>query len=361
VIRRGRHDAHVVLGQEAPVARVPQPHKPRSEELLKYLITGATGFMGPHLVARLRQADHECRCLVRRTSNAEVIRALGAELVEGDVTRAETLDGLADGVDRVLNLATLGHMSNFTVTEEMFEAINVTGALNVMREARRAGVPRVLHCSSVAAMGICDEIPASEESRCKPHHPYGRSKLKAEEEIRALVAREGLPAVIVRFSMVYGPGDPRDILKLTRLARKGLFPKIGARPKLTPLIHVQDAVEGALLAIEKGRIGETYLITNRASIPFDDLRRIMQAALGIRRLPLYVPEWAALSASAFIEKCFGLIGKSPPVARKNIESTLADRAFSIAKAQRELGFTPQIDARTGLADTVRWYRERGWV
>jgi nucleoside-diphosphate-sugar epimerase len=328
---------------------------------LKYLITGATGFMGPHLIARLRQEKHACRCLVRPSSRTDAIRALGAELVEGDITRPETIQGIADGVDRVLNLATLGHMSNFTVTESMFEAINVRGALNVMREALRAGVPRVVHCSSVAAMGICEEVPATEESRCNPHHPYGRSKLKAEQEIKAMIADQGLPAVIVRFSMVYGPGDPRDILKLTRMAKKGLFPKIGSRPKLTPLIHVRDAIEGVLGAAEKGRIGETYLITNRESIPFDDIRRILQKALGIKRWPLFVPEWAALTAASMIEKSYGLLGKSPPVARKNIESTLADRVFAIDKAHRMLGFEPQIDPADDLHETVVWYRERGWV
>ena len=328
---------------------------------MKYLITGATGFMGPHMVARLRQENHDCRCLVRSTSKGDAIQALGAEMVEGDVTRPDSIHGMAEGVDRVLNLATLGHMSNFTVTESMFEAINVNGALNVMREALRAGVPRVVHCSSVAAMGICEDVPATEESRCNPHHPYGRSKLKAEQEIRALVQQENLPAVIVRFSMVYGPGDWRDILKLTRLAKKGLFPKVGSRPKLTPLIHVRDAVEGALLACEKGRVGESYLITNRDSIPFDELRQILQKALHIRRLPLYAPEWAALSAASIIEKVFTLLGKSPPVARKNIESTLADRVFSVEKARRELGFEPRVDPEEGLRETVAWYRGQGWV
>jgi nucleoside-diphosphate-sugar epimerase len=313
------------------------------------------------MVKRLRQEQHECRCLVRKTSKSNTIKQLGAELVEGDLTRPDSLKGIADGVDRVINLATLGHMSNFTVTESMFEAINVNGAVNVLREAARAGVPRVLHCSSVAAMGICNEIPSTEESPCNPHHPYGRSKLKAEQKIKALVEREGLPAVIIRFSMVYGPGDWRDILKLTIMAQKGIFPKVGSRPKLTPLIHVQDAIEGALLASEKGRIGETYLITNRESIPFDKLRGILQQALGIKRLPLYVPEWAALTLASIIEKCFLMLGKSPPVARKNIESTLADRVFSIDKARSELGFEPKIDPVSGLSETVAWYRERGWV
>ena len=328
---------------------------------VKYLITGATGFIGPHLIKKLIGDNHTCRCLVRNSSNTESLKALGVELVEGDITRAETLKGIADDIDTVLHLATLGHMSNFTVTESMFQAINVDGALNVMLEALRAGVPKVVHCSTVAAMGICSDVPADETSGCNPHHPYGRSKLKAEQSIKKLVAEEGLPAAIVRFSMVYGPGDPRDILKLTRLTKKGLFPKIGNKPKLTPLIHVDDAVKGLLLAAEKGRIGEVYLLTNPESLPFDDIRKILQQALAIKRFPLYVPEWAALTVASLSEKIFPAIGKTPPVSRKNIESTLADRVFSIEKAKKELGFHPQVNPEIGLRETVEWYKEKGWV
>ncbi|MGD8890542.1 MAG: NAD-dependent epimerase/dehydratase family protein [Desulfobacterales bacterium] len=328
---------------------------------MKYLITGATGFIGPHLVKTLVSNGHSCRCLVRNKSKTDSLKELGIELVEGDIKEANTLKGIANGMDRVLHMATLGHMSNFTVTESMFEAINVQGTQNVMAEALRAGVPRIVHCSTVAAMGICEEVPATERSNCKPHHPYGRSKWKAEQTILALVREKKLPAVIVRFSMVYGPGDTRDILKLTRLAKKGLFPKVGNKPKLTPLIYVDDAIQGLLLAAEKGKIGETYLLTNKESIPFDDLRKILQSALETKRLPLYVPEWMATTVASLVEKTFPLIGKVPPVSRKNIESTLADRVFSIEKAQKEFGFNPQVDPEMGLRETVLWYKEQGWV
>ena len=328
---------------------------------MKYLITGATGFIGPHLVKKLTDQGHVCRCLVRENSDTAALQELGVEITIGDITQSATLEGVADGMDRVLHLATLGHMSNFTVTESMFEAINILGAVNVMQEALRAGIQRVVHCSTVAAMGICSDNPAKEESRCNPHHAYGRSKLKAEHKILQLVENNTLPAVIVRFSMVYGPGDPRDILKLTLLAKKGLFPKIGNRPKLTPLIHVNDAVDGLLLAAEKGALGEVYLLTNSESLPFDEIRKILQVALGITRLPLFIPEWAALSTARAAEKFFPLLGKVPPVSRKNIESTLADRVFSIEKARKELGFDPKVDPIEGLSETVAWYREKGWV
>jgi nucleoside-diphosphate-sugar epimerase len=151
------------------------------------------------------------------------------------------------------------------------------------------------------------------------------------------------------------------MLKLTRLVKKGLFLKIGSRPKLTPLVHVDDAIQGMILAVEKGQPGETYLITNAQSEPFDRICKILRQALGVRRLPLYAPEWAALLAASIIEKTFDLAGKSPPVARKNIESTIADRVFSIDKAVRELGFNPKVDPVAGITETVTWYKANGWV
>ena len=124
---------------------------------------------------------------------------------------------------------------------------------------------------------------------------------------------------------------------------------------------MDDAIAGLLLAAEKGRIGEIYLITNHNSIPFDDLRKIFQKSLGIKRLPLYVPEWAALAFASLFEKTFLMLGKVPPVSRKNIESTLADRVFSIEKARRELEFDPKVDPEVGLGETVAWYKKTGWI
>jgi len=328
---------------------------------VRYLITGSTGFLGPYLARRLAGDGSQCRCLVRSGSDTSKLDLNGVETVIGDITKPKTLTGLADDVDCLLHMATLGHMNNHTVTEQMFEQINVNGTINIMTEALRAGVPKVVHCSSVAAMGICADQPATEQSVCNPHHPYGRSKLRAEKEVLRLVEERGLPAAIVRFSMIYGPGDPRDILKLTRMAKKGLWPTIGSRPKLTPLIHVDDAVQGLLLAAAKGKPGEIYLITNRQSEPFDRLRRIILKSLAVWRPPIYVPEWAALGLASVLERSFSLIGKQPPVGRKNIESTLADRVFSIEKTQQELGFEPVVDVEAGLAETVQWYLDKRWV
>jgi nucleoside-diphosphate-sugar epimerase len=328
---------------------------------LNCLVTGASGFIGPYLIDDLKAQGYRVRCLVRSAAQAAEWESKDVEAIIGDVTDAQSLEGIAAGIDCLFHLATLGHMNNFTVTEAMFEAVNVEGTRNVMNEALGSGVKRVIHCSSVAAMGICPEMPADENSTCRPHHAYGRSKLEAEKLVGKLVAQKGLPAVILRFSMVYGPRDWRDMLKLARMAKRGFFPKIGKRPKLTPLIHVKDAVKALLLAAAKGRVGETYLITNAQSEPFDRLIETIEQTLGHKTRTLFIPESVALLAASIIEKSFVMIGKAPPVARKNIESTLADRIFSIQKAQRELGFEPQTDPYQGIEETVRWYQENNWV
>jgi len=285
----------------------------------------------------------------------------GVELIEGDITNKDTLNGIASGMNGVFHLATLGHLYNFEAPQSMFEEVNVQGTINIMNEALVAGVKKIVHCSSVAAMGICGDLPADEESECAPHHPYGKSKLHAEKEVHKFVTDKNLPAVIIRFSMVYGPGDRRDILKLARLVKKRMIPRIGNKPKLTPLIHVEDAVQGLLSAMEKGKAGEIYLITNAQSEPFDNIINIISEELGVSSISIPVPEWVALNAASVMECCFRIFGKTPPVTRKNIESTIADRVFSIEKAQKELGFEPHIDPEKGLRDTILWYIEKGWI
>jgi dihydroflavonol-4-reductase len=328
---------------------------------LHYLVTGATGFIGPYLVRKLISLGHSCRCLVRSIARADVLPESAVELVEADITDKDSLKGIASGMDGVFHLATLGHMYNTKAPQTMFEEVNVYGTINIMNEALAAGVKRVIHCSSVAAMGISGDLPANEESKCIPHHPYGKSKLHAEKEVLRLVHDKDLPAVIIRFSMVYGPGDRRDMLKLTSLVKNGLIPKIGKRPKLTPLIYVEDAVQGLLLAMSKGKAGEIYLITNSQSEPFDDIIKIIKESIGGKSLSIPVPELVALSAASIIERVSKILGKTPTVTRKNIESTIADRIFSIEKAKRELGFEPLIDPEKGLRDTILWYRKNGWI
>ena len=329
---------------------------------MKLLITGATGFIGPYLVRALIKNGHSCRCLVRNKEKAETLLPQGGiEFIEADIRDKESLSGIANGMDGVYHMATMGHAYNFEVPEKDFNDINVIGSENIANEAISSGVQRFIHCSSVAAMGVCKDIPADENSECNPTHPYGISKLNAEKKIKGMILEKNLPASIIRFSMVYGPGDWRDMLKLVRLYKKGLFPKIGNRPKLTPLIHVEDAVKGVIQAFEKGRTGQIYFITNETPEKFDNIRRYISKGLNMWRPVLYVPEWMALALAGTLEKTFTLLGKVPPVTQNNIKSTLADRVFSVKKSIDELDFKTTIPAKQGIIETVQWYKDNKWV
>jgi nucleoside-diphosphate-sugar epimerase len=329
---------------------------------MKFLVTGATGFIGPYLVKELTGQGHFCRCLVRDIEKAApILPENHVEYVQADIRETHQLTGIADGMDGVFHLATMGHAYNYNVPDQDFFDINVQGTENIAREALASNVTRFVHCSSVAAMGVCKEVPADENTVCRPAHPYGISKLAAEKKIMELIQTQNLPASIVRFSMVYGPGDWRDMLKLVRLYKKGLYPKVGNRPKLTPLIHVTDAVNGLIQAYEKGRIGQLYFLTNETPEKFDDIRQYIAKGLNMKRPVLYVPEWMALTGASVIETLFKMIGKVPPVTRNNIRSTLADRVFSVEKSIKDLGFATHIPAEQGIIETVKWYKEKGWV
>lgn len=329
---------------------------------MKVLVTGATGFIGPYLVKELADQGHFCRCLVRDIGKAKpLLPEINIEFFEADIRDKDRLAGIADGMDGVFHLATMGHAYHYNVPDQDFFDINVQGTEHIAKQALASGVKRFIHCSSVAAMGVCTEIPADENTVCRPVHPYGISKLTAEKKILDMVHADHLPASIIRFSMVYGPGDWRDMLKLVRLYKKGLYPKVGNRPKLTPLIHVRDAVAGLILAYEKARTGQVYFLTNETPEKFDDIRQYIARGLDMKRPVLYVPEWMALAGASLIETVYRFAGKVPPVTRNNIQSTLADRVFSMEKTINDLGFATRVPAEQGIIDTVKWYRQQGWI
>ena len=129
---------------------------------MKYLITGATGFVGPHLIRKLISSGHSCRCLVRSSSRGKVQEEKGVEWVTGDITDKGSLEGMGEGMDGLFHMATLGHLSNYRVPDAMFREVNVMGTRNIMQEALRSGIPRVVHCSGLTHCLACNDS-------CLPH------------------------------------------------------------------------------------------------------------------------------------------------------------------------------------------------
>jgi len=327
---------------------------------MRALVTGATGFIGSYLVRRLETEGYRCRCLVRSRHRAEAMPALAnAELIEGDITYPPSLSGMADGVDHVFHLAAEGHVSAVSETAyQRFQQINVQGAQNVVEACAGTGISKLVHFSSTAAMGLIHAPLVDETTPCQPATPYQRSKHQGEIAVLDTARKKNVPVVIVRPCMVIGAGEHGEFQKFVRLMARGLFPKVGRGANLTPVIHVQDVVRGAMLAAKRGTPGEVYLLVG-GSYPMDEIRRLVVAALGISPWYPYLPTWLAFAGAWVAETLARITGRVPIVPRRNIASTVADRVFSIEKAKQQLGFAPQVSLEEAIRETVAWYQTRG--
>jgi len=324
------------------------------------LVTGGAGFVGRYLVAQLVQRGRRVRCLVRSGTAARVVADLGAEAVRGDITDPSSLAGIGEGVSEVYHLAAAGHVS--AISEEAYQrfvAVNVEGTRNLLAALRNVPLHRVVHFSSTAAMGLPRVPVVDEETPCVPASPYQRSKYEGERAALAAHERDGLPVVVVRPCMIYGPGGGGEFLKICRLVRAGVFPRLTRGRELTPAIHVRDVVAGALAAAERGRPGEVYLLTGPESYEMHELRRLILQALGLWRPYPYVPLCLALVGAGLLERVARWRSQAPLVTRANLISTAYDRVFDIGRARRELGYEPQVPIAEGIYETVAWYRQEG--
>lgn len=330
---------------------------------MKILVTGATGFLGRRLVRRLSEAGHDCRCLVRPSSDVGGLSELqGVKFFTGDITKPGSLAGIEAGIEVVFHLAArMGHVGAFSATREQWEQfrrLNVEGLRNVADRFVESPPRKFIYISSTAAMGLVADLAADETTPLRPKTPYQCSKAEAEELLRTYFVEKKLPIIILRPSVFYGPGMVGDLYRLAKFAKKGLLPHLGWGKNLSPLMHVDDLVEACLLAMEQGRSGETYIITSARAYEMRELTQALKAALQVKPREFTVPVSAALAVAFLAEVGFRLFGIKPVITLESVRSIATDRQFSIAKAQRELGFVPKRGLEECVKDSVAWLREQ---
>jgi nucleoside-diphosphate-sugar epimerase len=189
------------------------------------------------------------------------------------------------------------------------------------------------------------------------------AKYESEVVANEAHAREGLPVVVLRPSQIYGPGDVRsEILKLVRLASRGLVPLFGGGNGRMPWVHVADVVDATLLAADKpAAIGRTYIVSDRQPYLFADIVDTIAQALGRKRGGVFIPRVAAEVGIGAVEEASKALGREPPFTRHRLASMCGERLLSIDRARRELGYEPRVSLTAGMRETVRWYQERGLV
>jgi nucleoside-diphosphate-sugar epimerase len=323
------------------------------------LVTGASGFVGGHVVEALARNGIRPRCLVRRTSGLDFIKDWSPELVFGDVTLPASLEPAVEGVAGIVHCA--GVTRALSLPEYL--RVNADGCGNLYRAclAKNPAVRRIVHISSLAALGpsVAGQ-PAWEEQERRPVSNYGSSKLAGHLIAEAHMDR--LPIVLLLPPAVYGPFD-RAFLGLFACARRGFSPMIGRGERWASLVYAKDLARAVLLCLESEMAtGRQYLLEDGCPHAW----REVMAAIGrsMRKSPICIPipliaAKAAASVIGYAAKCRG---KAALFDRDRLKDFLQPSwTCSSARIRTELGFAPQYTLEQGMAETCRWYKERGWL
>jgi nucleoside-diphosphate-sugar epimerase len=320
---------------------------------MKYFVTGATGFIGGRLVRQLREAGHEVRALVRTPSKASELAALGVSLFPGDIREPGTLRAPMSGVDGVFHVAAWYKVGARDAS--MARAINVDGTRNVLLAMKEAGVPKGVYTSTLAVFSDTRGRLVDETYRFDPAaepflSAYDRTKWEAHYEVAEPMMRDGLPLVVVQPGLVYGPGDTSSV-------RAALVDYLRRRLPMTPRgaafcwAHVEDVARGHVLAMEKGRPGETYIIAGER-FGFVEAFDLAERITGIPAPKLHPSPALMRAMAAFMTA----VGRLVPLPEKYAGESLRAVAGvtylgSNEKARRDLGYVPR-PLSEGLRETL---------
>jgi len=322
---------------------------------MKVLVTGATGFIGSHLVDALVDRGRQVRCLIRAASRRELLSQLGVEVVYGDLLDRASLPKCLEGVERVYHLAGIV----FSPQPSDYAKINIEGTRNLLRACLDKNIERFVHFSSIAAVGP-NPIKGRklvETDPMKPVTPYGRSKHEAEKLVSTLVEKNGFPAVIVRAPIVFGPRavNCRSAILFRNFLRRCAF-LIGGGGNMLSLIYVKNLVQAAILIEERSTTAGDIFFASDDSFSMREIGKMIASEAGIQLKEINIPVPLA-AAMMKIPRLFERIGGfSSLISQDGILGINSDWDCSSRKLREKLGFSPLTKIRHGIRKTVQWYQ-----
>lgn len=320
------------------------------------LVTGASGFLGRHLVDLLLASDQRPRVLVAPHEREEIIAPLELDVRRADIADPEAVSVAMRGIDRVLHCAA---QTGASAPVEAYEHANVRGLEVMMHAAMAADVRRVVHLSSIAVNGSDVRGAADETTPLRPDRdPYSRSKYAGERLLARMVHQRRVPLTIVRPGWIYGPGDRVSFIRLAQRIESGRMVTVGTGENHIPLIYVADVARGVLLASEAPRAeGRCYVLVNDERVTQREFLTAIARELGAPDRMPHVPYRLAQTLGLLAETAARLhSGAGTPLTRYGVRLLGGENRFSIERARRELGFEPQVGMTEGVARSVGWYR-----
>lgn len=327
---------------------------------MKALVTGATGFVGGAVARALVRAGTDVRVLTRPGSDLGNIEGLAVEQVTGDLCDPGSLRTALTGCRQLYHVA--AHYALWAKNPAIFYDINVTGTRNLLEAARDVGIERTVYCSTIGAIGLppdgglgTEDTPVSLDQMAGH---YKRSKYLAEQEVLKL-AKEGLPVVIVNPSAPVGAGDvkPTPTGQVIVDFMKGRMPayiETGMN-----IIDVDDVATGHLLAMEKGRQGERYILGCR-NLMLHEVFEILSRLTGVKAPTIKLPRLAILPIAYVNQWIANLTGHPPRIPLEGVKMAKYKMHYDCAKAIRELGL-PQTPPEVALEKAVRWFRDHKYA
>ncbi|MFW6194844.1 MAG: NAD-dependent epimerase/dehydratase family protein [Halobacteriota archaeon] len=325
----------------------------------KVLVTGGTGFTGSHLVKRLLEEGYDVYFTARDKNKAKHLEDLGAKRILCDIRDREGVMKAVEGKDFVFHIAAA--FQDYTMKDKDYYQINVTGTKNLLDAALYHGVKRFVHCSTVGVLGDVKEVPADENTPANPGDVYQETKYEGERTALEYYEEHKLPVVVIRPAGIYGPGDMR-FLKLIKMVKNKRFVMFGKGDNLYHLTYIDDLIESFVLcATKEGVEGEVFIIAGERPITMKEFVEEISRTLDVPYPWKRVPVSPVLLLSIFCEKVCRLVNVSPPLFPRRLDPFRKNRAFSIDKAKRVLGYKPATDLRTGLKNTIQWYEKNNYL
>jgi nucleoside-diphosphate-sugar epimerase len=325
------------------------------------LITGATGFIGGRLSARLVQEGYSVRCLVRASSDTSLLDELDVQIAVGDLTTASSLARAAEGCHYVFHCGAL--VSDWATTEEIART-NVEGTRSLLEASVGASVQRFIHFSTTDVYGFPDSAAIDEAyTPTRFRNWYAQTKREAESEVRRVEKTGALDAVILRPATVYGPGSTDVIGAIARAIQGGHMLLVNGGRAIAGLCYVDNLIDAAVLALRhEAAPGNAFNVSDGLGITWKEFTDGLAEGLGCSKVRWSLPYWMANSVGFALEHGYRLLRRSvnlnaPPLLSRQAAQVLGkNQDFSNRKVREMLGWEPRVDYATGLEATLAWLR-----